>query len=87
MLLLSSIKNLAIEVKMSFESKIKTIEWVDNKSRMINQLLLPKKFELVNISTCKDNLITPICNKFPLLSYILFKKMSWDYVRQKIFAR
>ena len=39
---------------MSFESKIKTIEWVDNKSRMINQLLLPKKFELVDISTCKE---------------------------------
>ena len=39
---------------MSFESKIKTIEWVDNKSRMINQLLLPKKFELVDISTCEE---------------------------------
>lgn len=39
---------------MAFESKIKTIEWVDNKSRMINQLLLPKKFELVDITTCEE---------------------------------
>ena len=39
---------------MSFKSKIKTIEWVENKSRMINQLLLPQKFELVDISTCEE---------------------------------
>ena len=36
---------------MSFNSKIKTIEWVDNKSRMIDQRILPKEFKLVDIDT------------------------------------
>ena len=35
---------------MQFESKIKTIEWVDNKSRMIDQTLLPKTFKTVDIT-------------------------------------
>ncbi len=39
---------------MSFESKIKTIEWVDNVSRMIDQTILPKEFKLVDIKTCEE---------------------------------
>lgn len=39
---------------MAFESKIKTIEWVDNKSRMIDQTLLPKTFKTVDITNAKD---------------------------------
>lgn len=36
---------------MEFESKIKTIEWVDNYSKMINQIILPYEFKYVNITT------------------------------------
>ncbi len=36
---------------MSFNSKIKTIEWIDNSSRMIDQTLLPKEFKTVDIKT------------------------------------
>jgi len=39
---------------MSFNSKIKTIEWVDNVSRMIDQTILPKEFKLVDIKTCEE---------------------------------
>ena len=39
---------------MAFESKIKTIEWVDNKSRMIDQTILPYEFKTVNISTAEE---------------------------------
>ena len=38
---------------MAFKSKIKTIEWVDNASRMIDQTILPKEFKLVDITTCE----------------------------------
>lgn len=38
---------------MAFKSKIKTIEWVDNVSRMIDQTILPKEFKLVDITTCE----------------------------------
>ncbi|MBP3924302.1 S-methyl-5-thioribose-1-phosphate isomerase [bacterium] len=34
-----------------FHSKIKTIEWVDNFSKMVDQTLLPKSFEFVNITS------------------------------------
>lgn len=34
-----------------FKSKIKTIEWVNDYSRMVDQTLLPEKFEYVNITT------------------------------------
>lgn len=34
---------------MSFQSKIKTVEWVDNFSRMIDQRLLPYEFKTVDI--------------------------------------
>lgn len=39
---------------MAFESKIKTIEWVDNVSRMIDQTILPKEFKLVDIKTAEE---------------------------------
>ena len=39
---------------MAFESKIKTIEWVDNVSRMIDQTILPKEFKLVDIKTVQE---------------------------------
>lgn len=38
---------------MEFRSKIKTIEWIKNGSRMIDQRVLPQKFKLVNIKTTK----------------------------------
>ncbi len=39
---------------MAFESKIKTIEWVDNFSRMIDQTILPYEFKTVDIRTCEE---------------------------------
>ncbi len=39
---------------MAFESKIKTIEWIDNKSRMIDQTILPYEFKTVDISTTEE---------------------------------
>ncbi len=39
---------------MAFESKIKTIEWADNVSRMIDQRILPKEFKLVDIKTTEE---------------------------------
>ena len=39
---------------MAFESKIKTIEWVDNKSRMIDQTILPYEFKTVDITTAQE---------------------------------
>ena len=33
-----------------FHSKIKTIEWVDNYSKMVDQTLLPYEFKYVNIT-------------------------------------
>ena len=39
---------------MALESKIKTIEWTDNVSRMIDQRILPKEFRLVDIKTCEE---------------------------------
>ncbi len=38
---------------MSFTSKIKTIEWIENCSRMIDQTLLPHEFKTVDIRTCE----------------------------------
>lgn len=34
-----------------FQSKIKTIEWVDNYSKMVDQTILPYEFKYVNITT------------------------------------
>lgn len=39
---------------MAFESKIKTIEWVDDFSRMIDQTILPYEFKTVDIKTCNQ---------------------------------
>lgn len=39
---------------MAFESKIKTVEWVENFSRMIDQTILPYEFKLVDIKTCDE---------------------------------
>lgn len=40
---------------MAFESKIKTIEWTtDNKSRMIDQTILPYEFKTVDITTAEE---------------------------------
>lgn len=39
---------------MAFESKIKTIEWVNNVSRMIDQTILPYEFKTVDIKTCSE---------------------------------
>lgn len=39
---------------MEFTSKIKTIEWVGNVSRMIDQTQLPHKFLTVDIVTCDE---------------------------------
>ena len=38
----------------NFQSKIKTIEWVDNYSKMVNQTLLPEHFEYINITTGQE---------------------------------
>ncbi len=37
-----------------FHSKIKTIEWVDNYSKMVDQTILPEHFEYVNIKTGQE---------------------------------
>ena len=39
---------------MDFKSKIKTIEWSNNKSKLIDQRLLPKEFKILEIETAKD---------------------------------
>lgn len=36
---------------MEFKSKIKTIEWVDNYSRMVDQTVVPYEYKFVNITT------------------------------------
>ena len=44
---------------MAFESKIKTIEWTDNISRMIDQRILPYEFKTVDVKTA-DEMYTAI---------------------------
>lgn len=39
---------------MAFESKIKTIEWVNNVSRMIDQTILPYEFKTVDVKTAEE---------------------------------
>ena len=34
-----------------FTSKIRTIEWIDTYSRMVDQTKFPEKFEYINITT------------------------------------
>ena len=37
-----------------FKSKIKTIEWVNNVSRMVDQTLIPYEYKMVDIKTAKE---------------------------------
>lgn len=39
---------------MSFKSKIKTIEWTDNLSRMVDQTLVPYEYKMVDIKSAKE---------------------------------
>ena len=39
---------------MEFKSKIKTIEWVNDFSRMVNQTLVPYEYKMVDIKTSRD---------------------------------
>ncbi len=39
---------------MTFKSKIKTIEWIDNCSKMIDQTILPNEFKTVDIKTSDE---------------------------------
>ena len=39
---------------MTFKSKIKTIEWIDTYSRLIDQTILPHEFKTVDIITCDE---------------------------------
>ena len=41
---------------MDFKSKIKTIEWIDSKnvSRMVDQLVIPYEYKLVDIKTSNE---------------------------------
>ena len=36
---------------MEFKSKIKTIEWVGNYSKMVDQTVVPYEYKFVNITT------------------------------------
>ena len=42
-----------------FDSKIRTIQWVDNVSRMVNQLKFPECYEYIDITT-GDNMYDAI---------------------------
>ena len=44
---------------MKFHSKIKTIEWVDNFSRLIDQTILPYEFKYVDVKTGDDMYHSP----------------------------
>ena len=39
---------------MKFNSKIKTIEWIDNKSKMIDQTVLPHDFKTIDITSSRQ---------------------------------
>ena len=39
---------------MSFESKIKPIEWIDNHSRMIDQTIIPYEYKYIDITSGQD---------------------------------
>ena len=39
---------------MEFKSKIKTIEWVDTYSKMVDQTVVPYEYKFVNITTGDD---------------------------------
>ena len=37
-----------------FQSKIRTIEWIDTYSKMVDQTKFPDSFEYINITTGQD---------------------------------
>ena len=39
---------------MTFESKIRPIEWVDNYSRMVDQTVIPYEYKFINITSGDD---------------------------------
>ena len=39
---------------MAFESKIRTIQWIDNVSRMVDQTKFPEEYVYVDIKTGDD---------------------------------
>lgn len=39
---------------MEFESKIKTIEWTNDCSRMVDQTLIPNEYKMVDVKTSQD---------------------------------
>ena len=39
---------------MAFESKIKTIEWVDDYSKMVDQTVIPYEYKFVNITSGEE---------------------------------
>jgi methylthioribose-1-phosphate isomerase len=44
---------------MEFKSKIKTIEWVDNYSKMVDQTVIPYEYKFINVTT-GDNMFHAI---------------------------
>ena len=46
---------------MEFKSKIKTIEWVDNYSKMVDQTVVPYEYKFINVTT-GDNMFYAIRN-------------------------
>lgn len=49
-----SARQYEIGEKMEFESKIKTVQWVDNVCRMIDQTVIPYEFKYVDIKTGQE---------------------------------
>ena len=46
---------------MEFKSKIKTIEWVDDYSKMVDQTVIPYEYKFINVTT-GDNMYNAIKN-------------------------
>ena len=44
-----------------FNSKIKTIEWVDTYSKMVDQTVIPHEFKYVNITNGEETFARGIC--------------------------
>ena len=39
---------------MTFESKIRPIEWIDGYSRMVDQTVIPYEYKFINITRKKN---------------------------------
>ena len=74
-----------------FHSKIKTIEWVDNYSKMVDQTVLPYEFKYVKITTGQgmfDAIKTMIVRGAPaivlrgrmVLFYMHKSWQKWDFL-------